>query len=86
MVGKCANSWCSTTRHHHEGKLFRVDIDLSNKAGEDEQKTAYVWLCARCAEQMVPKLEVTGHTVTVRLSKNDATPVANASASSMRVN
>jgi hypothetical protein len=70
MVEKCANGWCSETRYHDEGTLFRVDIDLSNKAGENARKTAYVWLCARCAQEMHPKVEVTGDTVTVRLSKN----------------
>ena len=70
MVGKCANSWCPTTRHHHEGRLFRLDIELGNTAGGTEQKTAYVWLCAKCAEAMVPTIEVAGDTVTVRLSKN----------------
>jgi len=86
MVGKCANSWCPTTRHHHEGKLFRVDIALGNKAGENEQRTAYVWLCAKCAEQMVPRIEVAGDTVTVRLSKNAPLRVADTAASSVRVN
>ncbi len=86
MVGKCANSWCPTTRHHHEGKLFRVDIDLGNMAGENEQKTAYLWLCAKCAEQMVPKIEVTGKTVRVRLSRNVPMRVADADGFSARVN
>jgi hypothetical protein len=61
MVGKCANSWCPTTRHHHEGKLFRLDIDLGNKAGGDERRTEYIWLCAPCAQVMHPKVEVTGN-------------------------
>lgn len=78
MVGKCANSWCSATRHHgHEGKLFRVDIDLGNAAGEHQQKTAYVWLCAKCAEELVPRIEVAGASVVVRLSKNGPERVSN---------
>jgi hypothetical protein len=85
MVGKCANSWCSTTRHHHEGKLFSLDIDIGNKAGEDERKTEYVWLCAPCAREMHPKVEVNGNTVTLRLTKNLGR-VADANASSARVN
>ena len=48
MVSKCANSWCSAIRHNHEGKLFRLDIDLENMAGGDERKTEYIWLCACC--------------------------------------
>ncbi len=70
MVAKCANSWCHTTRHHDAGKLFRLDINLGNKAGGKERMTEYIWLCARCAQQMHPRVEVIGDTVTVRLSKN----------------
>jgi len=70
MFGKCANGWCSATRHYDEGKLFRVDIDLGNMAGEYQQNTTYVWLCAQCAKEMAPKIEVAGGSVTVRLSKN----------------
>jgi hypothetical protein len=82
MVGKCANSWCPTTRHHHEGKLYRLDIDIGNKADKDEHKTEYIWLCARCAQEMHPWVEVTGNTVRVRLSRNDPRPVANGNVSS----
>lgn len=86
MVGKCANSWCSAIRHHHEGKLFRFDIDLGNAAGENQHKTDYIWLCGRCAEEMHPKVEVAGDTITVRLSKNDPLQVEAANASAARVN
>jgi hypothetical protein len=71
MVGKCANSWCPTTRHQHEGKLSRLDIDLGSVAGKDERKTEYIWLCACCAQVMHPKVEVSGNTILLRLSKND---------------
>jgi hypothetical protein len=86
MVGKCANSWCPTTRHHHEGKLFRLEINLGSRTGGDERKTDYLWLCARCALEMHPKVEVTGDTVTVRLTKNDPTRAADTALSSVRVN
>lgn len=87
MVGKCANGWCPTTRRHHEGKLFRLDINLGSRAGRDERKTEYIWLCGPCAQVMHPKVEVDGNTVTLRLTKNDPLPlVANTSASSARVN
>ena len=86
MVGKCANSWCSTTRHHHEGKLFRLDINLGNMAGKDERKTKYIWLCAPCAQVMHPKVEVNGDTVTLRLTKNDPMGEAGTDTSSARVN
>jgi hypothetical protein len=76
MVGKCANSWCPTTRSHDEGKLFRLDIDLGSKSGKNECKTEYIWLCDRCARVMHPKLEVAGNTVTLRLTKNGPIAVA----------
>ena len=86
MVGKCANSWCPATHQQHEGKLFRLDIALGNKAGETEQKMAYLWLCAKCAEEIVPKIEAAGDTVTVRLSKNVPMRVVDADGFSARVN
>ena len=86
MDEQCANSWCLNSRHQDEGKLFRLDIDLGNKAGGDERKTAYIWLCTRCAQRMHPKVEVTGNTVSLRLSKNDSMLVADAASSLLRVN
>jgi hypothetical protein len=71
MVRKCANSWCPTTRHHNDGKLFRLDINLGSRSGENERKTEYIWLCAHCADKMHPKVEVIENTVTLRLTKND---------------
>jgi hypothetical protein len=71
MAGKCANQYCFTPRHPDEGKMFRLDIDLGNKAGGSEHKTAYIWLCARCAESMHPRVRVTGNTITLLLSKNE---------------
>ena len=70
MAARCANGLCSAPRDQHEGKLFRVDIDLGNAAGETQKKTAYVWLCARCAQELIPKIEVAGDTITVRLAKS----------------
>lgn len=80
MPGKCANRCCLTPRRQHEGKLFRLDIDLGNKAGADERKTTYIWLCASCAQEMHPKVEVNGDTVKLLLSKNDPVWVASAAA------
>jgi hypothetical protein len=85
MVSKCANSWCPTTRHHDEGKLFRLDIDLGSKTGKDEYRTEYIWLCAPCAREMHPKVEVNGDRVTLRLAKN-LEWVAEANASFARMN
>jgi hypothetical protein len=82
MVGKCANSWCPTPRHHHEGKLFRLDIDLGTKTGGDERKTEYIWLCACCAQVM----QVNGDTVTLRLAKNDVMRVVETALPSALVN
>jgi hypothetical protein len=75
MIQKCPNHWCPTTRHRHEGTLFRLDIDIGNKAGGNERKTEYIWLCAHCAQVMLPKVDVVGDTVTVRLSKKDPLPL-----------
>ncbi len=86
MDGKCANSWCPTTRHRDEGKLFRLDINLGNKTGGNERKTEYIWLCARCAQQMHPEVKVTGNVITLRLSKNGPIPVPDAAKPSARVN
>jgi hypothetical protein len=80
MVEKCANNWCPTTRHHHAGKLFRLDIDLGSKAGGHVIKTEYIWLCASCAQQMHPKVVVTGDTVRVLLSKNESIHAADTAA------
>lgn len=67
MHAKCANRLCSSHRTGDEGKLFRVDLDIANTAGESQRKTAYVWLCDPCALQMRPSIEVAGDTVLVRL-------------------
>ena len=63
MVGKCANECCLTPRDPNEGKVFRLDIELGNKAGGNEHKTAYIWLCASCAQKMHPKVQVIGNTI-----------------------
>lgn len=76
MVSKCANSWCTTIRCHNEGKLFRLDVNLGSKSGGDERKTEYIWLCDCCAQVMHLKVEVIGDTVTLRLTKNGASPAA----------
>lgn len=64
--------------------MFRLDLDLGNKAGGNELKTEYIWLCARCAQVMHPKVEITGNTVTLRLTKKLPTRVTEAE--SVRVN
>jgi hypothetical protein len=86
MFSKCANSWCPTPRHHHDGKLFRLDIDLGSKAGKNERKTEYIWLCACCAQVMHPKVEVNGDTVTLRLAKNEVMRMVDTALPSVRVN
>lgn len=85
MVRKCANSWCSTTRHNDEGKLFRLDIDLGTATGRSERKTEYIWLCACCVLKMHPNVEVSGNTVRVLLTKNSGW-AADSSGLSARVN
>jgi hypothetical protein len=59
---------------------------LQNRAGWDECKTEYIRLCAHCTQVMHPKVEVTGDTVTLRLTKNLPTLVADTNASSARIN
>ena len=85
MVMKCANNWCLAPRQAHEGKLFRLDIDLGTMTGKNERKTEYIWLCACCVLKMHPNVTVTGNTVTVRLTKNDAVPLMGSDATSARV-
>ena len=65
MVGKCANSRCPAPRHHHEGTLFRLDIDLGNKAGGDERQTEYMWLCDTPLHGLVHKTLGNGITVSI---------------------
>jgi hypothetical protein len=67
MPGKCANGFCSSLRTGDEGKLFRLDMDIGNTAGENHRKTAYVWLCDSCARRMRPWIEQAGNSVLVRL-------------------
>ena len=67
MQGKCANRLCSSLRTADEGKLFRLDLDIGNAAGENQRRTAYVWLCDSCAREMIPRIEVAGDTVLVML-------------------
>ena len=86
MVSKCANNWCSTTRRSHEGKMFRLDIDLGSMTGADEHKTAYIWLCASCAEIMHPEVEVTADSVLLKLRSNLPMLVADAPAVAAAVN
>jgi hypothetical protein len=86
MVSKCANSWCPTTRRRHEGKLFRLDIDLGNMAGKNERKTEYIWLCSPCAQVMHPKVVVSGDTVTLGLVRNPPMQLTSAAAPLARLN
>ena len=86
MASKCANRWCSTTRQCHDGKLFRLDIDIGSRTGPDEFKTEYIWLCASCAQVMHPEVEVTKDSVLLRLTKNVPIPMADAPLVAARVN
>jgi hypothetical protein len=72
MVGKCANNSCSAIRSQNAGKLFRLDLQLGSRSGaKSERKVEYLWLCASCAEVMLPKVVVRGDTVTLLLTKID---------------
>ena len=84
MAVKCVNHYCTATRHHDEGKLFRLDLDLGSRNGGDEQMTDYIWLCTDCAQRMHPTVEVSEDKVTVRLSANLPLPLAEARAARLR--
>lgn len=68
MLGKCANGLCSALHSKGDGKLFRLDIEIANAAGEAQLKTVYLWLCSSCARQMSPNVSVAGDRVLVRLA------------------
>jgi hypothetical protein len=84
MTVKCVNRYCSATRHHDEGKLFRLDLDLGSKNGGDESMTDYLWLCADCAQRMHPTVEISEDKVTVRLSENLPLPLGDPGAAQLR--
>jgi hypothetical protein len=73
MATKCANPSCSACYHRDEGKLFRLDFEIASTAGATQHKTAFVWLCSRCAQQMNPRVEVTKDTVRVLLAAVQST-------------
>jgi hypothetical protein len=83
MDSKCANRYCLTTRHHDEGKLFRLDLDLGSKTGRDEHHTEYMWLCTECSQRMHPKVDVSGNSITVRLCANVSMAVADSASSGL---
>ena len=68
MPTKCANPLCSACHHGDEGKLFRLDFEIASTAGATQHKTAFVWLCSHCAQQMNPRVEVTRDAVRVLLA------------------
>ncbi len=74
-IQKCANSSCPAVFHGDEGKLFRLDINLGNIAGQSQRRTVYLWLCAQCAREMDPKVEVIGDRVTILLASTRRVPV-----------
>ncbi len=74
MQHHCANRFCSALIHSGQGTTFRFDLNLGNKSGESQSKTAYIWLCPRCAQVLNPTIEVTGNTVRVRLSARHECP------------
>ncbi len=73
VIAKCANKSCSALHEQDEGRLFRLDIDVGNAAGETQMKTVYVWLCASCARRMSPKVLVEGDTVRLALTRRSGT-------------
>lgn len=68
VVAKCANPVCSAPHAANDGRLFRLDLDIGNSAGEIQRKTMYIWLCSRCARQMSPKVTVKRNSVLIGLA------------------
>ncbi len=83
---KCANSSCSTVCHHEHDKLFRLEITVGDSAGKSRCRVLYVWLCSRCARELIPKVEVVGDTVTVLLASSKSGLVRSVSPSPQWVN
>jgi len=68
MVSKCANPSCAASfRYMQEGKLFRAEIEIENEAGRRRRKTHCFWLCSTCSQTMMPRIDVSGSVVSVRL-------------------
>jgi hypothetical protein len=74
MAARCANPACQAIRHEDEGKLFRIEVELGDKAGTRKLKTGSLWLCRRCVRKMNPKIEVAGNIVRVLLAAIPAVP------------
>jgi len=60
MLSKCSNPDCSTLfRYLHEGKLFRIELDVANEATginpeakKPVRRTEFFWLCRECSAEM----------------------------------
>lgn len=63
MLSKCSNPLCPTLfRYLHEGKLFRIELDVmkedTSTFGIDPEvkkpvrRTEFFWLCGECSAEM----------------------------------
>jgi hypothetical protein len=63
MLSKCSNPDCPTLfRYLHEGKLFRIELDIAKEDGatfgsdpelkKPVRRTEFFWLCSECSVEM----------------------------------
>jgi hypothetical protein len=55
MVAKCANYWCSASRHAEE--VLLADIQLGDRLSDCQTNAVHLWLCTRCFREMTPELD-----------------------------
>ncbi len=69
MLTKCAAPSCSAPfRRLNEGRLFRLELDLSCALSPEEEGSAkeeYYWLCADCSQSLRLYLDARGRVVVV---------------------
>ena len=76
MSDTCSNPSCSVSRQPDNGKLFCAEIEMSSATEVHERKTAYVWLCDRCARQMKPESKVAGEIIQVLIAQSAGSATA----------
>jgi hypothetical protein len=66
MLAKCTNLSCSASfRHLAEGRLFRLDTDLT--LGSSTEAAEYFWLCKDCSAGMTLLLAQDGRVMATKL-------------------
>jgi hypothetical protein len=68
MLAKCTNPSCSASfRHLAEGRLFRLDTDLT--LGSSTDAAEYFWLCNVCSAGMTLRLAQDGRVMATGLGE-----------------